>query len=233
MKRSKDLTTAFVDAYYGKPARRNYQIGGSRAGQEGLQAVQRYYADFDGVVSYYPAAQSQSLNLAWNRLWTSTPSIPPAARSIWLKKALLAKAVIAACDFARRCGGRTCVGHGRMPQSVQRELIALPRRSGRWKRLPIRSTDRGAKCRWRRHSTSPSRCPVVVDSVGPWPAFILGDLEMWFWDGAAGSQQAFYRATSVRPEAMTSTGLDYQIWKRRTWSRVRSSTMRATPIRRI
>jgi hypothetical protein len=49
------------------------------SGQEGLQAVQRYYADFDGVVSYYPAAQSQSLGLAWNRLWHSAFNTPGGA----------------------------------------------------------------------------------------------------------------------------------------------------------
>jgi hypothetical protein len=53
VKRTKDLTTAFVEAYYGKAARRNYQIGGSKGGQEGLQAAQRYYADFDGVVARF------------------------------------------------------------------------------------------------------------------------------------------------------------------------------------
>ena len=92
VKRSKDLTTAFVDAYYGKPARRNYQIGGSRAGRKGLQAVQRYYADFDGVVSYYPAAQSQSLNLAWNRLWQVYAFNTPGGALNTAKQALLAEA---------------------------------------------------------------------------------------------------------------------------------------------
>jgi hypothetical protein len=97
VKRTKDLTTAFVDAYYGKAARRNYQIGGSKGGQEGLQAVQRYYADFDGVVSYYPAAQSQSLGLAWNRLWHYAFNTAGGALNT-AKQALLASAVLAACD---------------------------------------------------------------------------------------------------------------------------------------
>ena len=82
VKRTKDLTTAFAEVYYGKAARRNYQIGGSKGGQEGLQAVQRYYADFDGVVSYYPAAQSQSLGLAWNRLWHYAFNTPGGMRKL-------------------------------------------------------------------------------------------------------------------------------------------------------
>jgi Tannase and feruloyl esterase len=97
VKRTKDLTTAFVDAYYGKAARRNYQIGGSKGGQEGLQAVQRYYADFDGVVSYTRPRRAS--------LWASPgtgsgimPSIPPGGALNTAKQALLASAVLAACD---------------------------------------------------------------------------------------------------------------------------------------
>jgi Tannase and feruloyl esterase len=99
-----------------------------------------------------------------------------------------------------------------MQQSVQRELIALPRRCGHRKRLPFGSADRGAK---RRGDATLLRLPNAQrrGPVGPWPAFILGDLETWFGNGTAGTQQGFYRGTSVRPEAITSAGLDYQIWK--------------------
>jgi hypothetical protein len=211
VKRTKDLTTAFVEVYYGKASRRNYQIGGSKGGQEGLQAVQRYYADFDGVVSYYPAAQSQSLGLAWNRLWHYAFNTPGGALNT-AKQALLASAVLAACDTldgvadglvsgtagcrkafnvnSLRCPdgvdiGNTCLSD---PQIAALNAAATPL----YFAFPM---------------------PNGVESVGPWPAFILGDLQMWFGDGTAGTQQGFYRATSVRPEAMTSAGLDYEIWR--------------------
>ncbi len=212
VKRTKDLTTALVDVYYGKAARRNYQIGGSKGGQEGLQAVQRYYADFDGVVSYYPAAQSQSLGLAWNRLWHYAFNTPGGALNT-AKQALLARAVLAACDTldgaadglvsdtagchkafnvnSLRCpdgvdAGNACLSD---PQIAALNAAATPL----YFAFPM---------------------PNGVESVGPWPAFILGDLQMWFGDGAAGTQQGFYRAASVRPEAMTSAGLDYEIWRK-------------------
>jgi feruloyl esterase len=211
VKRTKDLTTAFVDAYYGKSARRNYQIGGSKGGQEGLQAAQRYYADFNGVVSYYPAAQSQSLNLAWNRLWHYAFNTPGGALNT-AKQALLARAVLAACDTldgvadglvsdtagcrkafnvtSLRCPGGVDTGNACLsdPQIAALNAAATPL----YFAFPM---------------------PNGVESVGPWPAFILGDLETWFGDGTAGTQQGFYRATSVRPEAITSAGIDYQIWK--------------------
>jgi feruloyl esterase len=97
VKRSLDLTRSLLKTYYGEAPTRNYHIGGSKGGQEALQAAQRYAADFDGVVSFYPAAQTMSLRLGWNRLWHF--AFNPAGGSLDTRQQQVLKAaVMAACD---------------------------------------------------------------------------------------------------------------------------------------
>jgi feruloyl esterase len=42
---------AITAQYYGKPADRNYYIGCSTGGRQGLKSIQRFPEDFDGMVS--------------------------------------------------------------------------------------------------------------------------------------------------------------------------------------
>ena len=97
VKKTKDLATAVLASYYKATAKRNYYIGGSKGGQEGLHAAQRYAADFDGVVAYYPAAQNPPLILAWFRMWEAAYRVPGGALNP-AKSALLKTRVLAACD---------------------------------------------------------------------------------------------------------------------------------------
>jgi pimeloyl-ACP methyl ester carboxylesterase len=46
---------AVTEAFYGKPARYAYFVGGSTGGRQGLMEAQRYPADYDGIVSGCPA----------------------------------------------------------------------------------------------------------------------------------------------------------------------------------
>ena len=211
VKRSKDLVSSLVKTYYGQAARRNFHIGGSKGGQEGLQAAQRYAADFDGVVSFYPAAQNQSLRLGWNRLWHF--AFNPAGGSLdSAKQQLLKKAVMAACDGldgavdgivsntpaclrsfkvdSLRCPDPTNTGDSCL---TDRQILAL--------RIAARPFDFAHPM------------PNGVSSVGPWPAFIGGDLQLWFGTGADGSQQGFYRAAKVQPEALDSTEISLADWQ--------------------
>ena len=211
VKRTRDLTGSLVKAYYDQPARRNYHIGGSKGGQEGLHAAQRYAADFDGVVSFYPAAQNQSLRLGWNRLWHF--AFNPAGGALDTgKQQLLKSAVMAACDgldgtvdgivsntsaclrnFSLddlRCPGPSNVGENCL---TDRQILAL--------KIASRPFDFAHPM------------PNGVSSVGPWPALIGGDLQLWFGTGTDGSQQGFYRATKVQPEALESTTISLADWQ--------------------
>ncbi|QJW88090.1 tannase/feruloyl esterase family alpha/beta hydrolase [Spirosoma taeanense] len=44
-----------VKAFYGKPAKYAYFVGGSMGGRQGLSEAQRYPEDYDGILSLYPA----------------------------------------------------------------------------------------------------------------------------------------------------------------------------------
>jgi hypothetical protein len=211
VKRAKDLTGSLVRSYYGQPARRNYHIGGSKGGQEGLQAAQRYAADFDGVVSYYPAAQNQSLRLGWNRLWHF--AFNPAGGSLdTAKQKLLKSAVMDVCDGldgavdgivsntqaclhnfrvdVLRCAEPSNTGENCL---TDRQVLAL--------KIAARPFDFAHPM------------PNGVSSIGPWPAFLGGDLQLWFGTGADGSQQGFYRASKVQPEALDSTEISFADWQ--------------------
>ncbi len=88
---------AIVRAFYGKDARRNYFVGCSEGGREGLTEAQRYPKDFHGIVAGAPAIHWDALQLrgAWDALaLLATPAsyIPPA------KLPVLQNAAIAACD---------------------------------------------------------------------------------------------------------------------------------------
>jgi len=210
VKRTKDLVTALVRTYYGRDARRNYHIGGSKGGQEALQAAQRYYADFDGVVSYYPAAQNQSLTIGWNRLWHFAFGTPGGALNT-AEQTLLKQSVMKTCDGldgatdgivsnmaacetafdARRL--RCPDGGNNGDQCLSDVQIATLREAG--KRFKFAYP-----------------MPNDVTSVGPWPVLTGGDLQLWLGNGVDGSQQAFYRATAARPEALKSTGLSRAAW---------------------
>jgi hypothetical protein len=88
---------AILRAYYGKAAHRNYFVGCSEGGREGLTEAQRYPKDFQGIVAGSPAIHWDALQLrgAWDALaLLATPAsyIPPA------KLPVLQNAAIAACD---------------------------------------------------------------------------------------------------------------------------------------
>lgn len=54
-----------VKAYYGKPAKYTYFIGGSTGGRQGLSEAQRYPKDYDGILSFFPATN-------WHRFLVTT-----------------------------------------------------------------------------------------------------------------------------------------------------------------
>jgi hypothetical protein len=86
-----------VQAFYGKKPTRNYFVGCSEGGREGLTEAQRYPDDFQGIVAGAPAIHWNALQLrgAWDAqalLATPNSYIPPT------KLPVLQDAAIATCD---------------------------------------------------------------------------------------------------------------------------------------
>lgn len=85
-----------VKAYYGKPAKYAYFIGGSTGGRQGMMEVQRFPEDYNGVMSYFPAINWSQLLIA--DLW---PQAVMNDEHNYVSKAKLeavTKAAIDACD---------------------------------------------------------------------------------------------------------------------------------------
>src|SRR6478735_3720542 len=82
---------ALTEAFYGKPPRYSYFVGGSTGGRQGLMEAQRYPEDYDGILSACPA-------INWHRfiptdLW---PQVVMVAAGNFVPKAKLDAATAAA-----------------------------------------------------------------------------------------------------------------------------------------
>jgi hypothetical protein len=64
IKKTHDVALLLVQQRYGQAPRYNYFMGGSQGGHEGFDAVQRFPADYDGVVAGYPAHNVILLHLS-------------------------------------------------------------------------------------------------------------------------------------------------------------------------
>lgn len=86
-----------IEANYGRPPARSYFNGCSTGGRQALTAVQRYPADYDGVIAGAPANYSSRLQGA--QLWTTVQvNRDPAAMIPASKYALIKDAALQACD---------------------------------------------------------------------------------------------------------------------------------------
>jgi feruloyl esterase len=98
IKKAHDVAVEIVRKRYAKAPRRFYFIGGSQGGHEALDAAARYPADYDGVVSNFPAYNVTMLHLASLQVGKAVYGNHGAG---WLNPAktkLLTNAVYAACD---------------------------------------------------------------------------------------------------------------------------------------
>jgi hypothetical protein len=97
MKKTKDVATALMRAYYGRGPGRVYFAGSSQGGREALTVAQRFPRDYDGVISRVPVLNFTALQLAGNRMGALTLD----AVGGWMnaaKQSLLTNATFAACD---------------------------------------------------------------------------------------------------------------------------------------
>lgn len=98
IKKVHDVAMAIVDKRYAAKPKRFYFIGGSQGGHEALDAAARYGADYDGVISNYPA---YNLSLLQQASWYVGKALYENGGAGWIndnKRKLIVNAVYAACD---------------------------------------------------------------------------------------------------------------------------------------
>ncbi|MBI4622395.1 MAG: tannase/feruloyl esterase family alpha/beta hydrolase [Verrucomicrobia bacterium] len=89
---------ALTQAFYGKPPRYSYFVGGSTGGRQGLMEAQRFPEDYDGIIARCPAVNWQYLTA--NSMW---PQVVMLEAKNFVPKAKLdavTAAAVAACDGA-------------------------------------------------------------------------------------------------------------------------------------
>jgi hypothetical protein len=99
--RTAEVAKAIVKAYYGADPRYSYFYGCSNGGRQGLMEVQRYPADFDGVVSCAPALDYTHIAAAFVRNTQLVFPDPRAGSASVITPdnlTLLESRVLAACD---------------------------------------------------------------------------------------------------------------------------------------
>lgn len=97
LKKTRDVALYLINARYaaGAPTR-SYFAGGSTGGREALAAIQRWPADWDGAISWFPAWNDASALLFAVRITRALAQ--PGAYPNPAKRLLLRQAALAACD---------------------------------------------------------------------------------------------------------------------------------------
>jgi feruloyl esterase len=91
------ISKAVIAAYYEQPARLSYFVGCSTGGRQGMMEAQRFPDDYDGIVAGAPVYNM--IHLTASQVARQVETIGAPARKLSPEKiALLADAVVAACD---------------------------------------------------------------------------------------------------------------------------------------
>lgn len=96
LKKVSDVADVLITRFYGQRPHKRYFIGSSSGGREALAVVQKWPANWDGVVAWAPAWNAASLDLQFGRL-TRAFAQPNAYPSLAQRK-LLRLAALAQCD---------------------------------------------------------------------------------------------------------------------------------------
>ena len=96
LKKVSDVADVLVTRFYGEKPKKRYFLGGSTGGREALAVAQRWPAEWDGVVAWYPAWNAASLDLQFGRISRAFAQ-PDAYPSLGQRK-LLRQAALAQCD---------------------------------------------------------------------------------------------------------------------------------------
>ncbi len=95
LKKTRDAALVVIRAAYGQAPRTAYFIGGSKGGGEGLYLASRWGADWDGIVSHFPA---HGVGILLGMLTLTENFGSPATYPSVAKRMLLHRAAMAACD---------------------------------------------------------------------------------------------------------------------------------------
>ncbi len=96
LKKTRDTAFAIISARYAASPAKAYFAGGSTGGREALAAIQRWPADWDGAIAWYPAWNDASALLAGHRV--SRALARPGAYPNPAKRLALYEAAMAQCD---------------------------------------------------------------------------------------------------------------------------------------
>lgn len=94
LKKTRDVATALIKARYAQEHSRAYFAGGSTGGREALTAIQRWPADWDGAIAWYPARAGMVSILGGHRM--SRALAQPGAYPNAAKREALFKAAVQA-----------------------------------------------------------------------------------------------------------------------------------------
>ena len=97
LKKTRDAAVFLIKARYAVSGpTKSYFAGGSTGGRESVSVVQRWPADWDGAIAWYPAWNQASAMLGGHRM--SRALAQPGAYPNTAKRSLLLAAVLEACD---------------------------------------------------------------------------------------------------------------------------------------
>jgi feruloyl esterase len=96
LKKTHDVAVALARLYYGNVPRRMYFVGGSTGGREAMMVIDRWPADYDGVLAAYAAWNQIESDLQYIRI--SQAMYAKGGYLPFEKSELLRNAVMKACD---------------------------------------------------------------------------------------------------------------------------------------
>ena len=101
IKKTHDAAFAVMQQFYGRRPARMYFLGGSTGGREAMMAVDKFPADYDGVLAAYAAWNQIESDLQFIRVSRALYAKGPDGQKGWLpssKTKLLRDAVLRTCD---------------------------------------------------------------------------------------------------------------------------------------
>lgn len=96
LKKTRDAAVHVIKARYAAAPTKSYFAGGSTGGREALQSIQRWPADWDGAIAWYPAWNQASAMLGGQK--ASVTLSRPGAYPNSAKRLALFQAAMQACD---------------------------------------------------------------------------------------------------------------------------------------